>query len=68
MRQGRHMGTGSQHSQGATQHSQEVTVPPRHELPTLEEVHTSEIQTLTWIPKSARGDYSLERVDIINFP
>ena len=66
VRQGRHMGTGSQHSQGATQHSQEVTVPPRHELPTLEEVHTSEIQTLTWIPKSARGDYSRVTAELYN--
>ena len=53
-------------SQGVTQQSQEVPLPLCAELPTLEEVHITHIPTFTWVPKSARGDFSRVMAELYN--
>ena len=56
-------------SQGTTQQSQQsqgLPLPLCHELPTLEEVHTEYIPTITWCPKAAREDFAQEMADLYN--
>ena len=51
----------TQWSQSTTQQSepsQGLPLPQRHELPTLEEVHTKYIPTIRWCPKAARGEFT----------
>jgi hypothetical protein len=41
-----------------SQASQELPLPPLHELPSLEDIHRTHIKTITWVPKAARAEFT----------